>query len=173
MRELNQLSGFQVARCIKPENFDPVETAELHYFCDASESRYGTVSYLSFTNHQGKIHISLIFGKTRVSPLKHITIPRLELTAAILAVKVDRMLRKELHLPLTDLTFWTDSTSVLKYIHNQTKRFHTFVSNRVAVIHDLSHTSQWRYKFKGQSSRQRIRRVACGIFLKIKIAERS
>lgn len=55
------------------------------------------------------------------------------------------MLRKELDLPLTDSTFWTDSTSVLKYIHNQTKRFHTFVSNRVAVIHDLSRTSQWRY----------------------------
>lgn len=78
-------------------------------------------------------------------PLKQITIPRLELTAAKLALKVDRMLRKELHLPLTDSTFWTDSTSVLKYIHNQTKRFHTFVSNRVAVIHDLSRTSQWRY----------------------------
>ena len=145
MEELNQLWEFQVARCIKPDNFDPVETAELHHFCDASESGYGTVSYLRLTNHQGIIHTSFIFGKARVSPLKQITIPRLELTAATLAVKVDRMLRKELQLPLTDSTFWTDSTSVLKYIHNQTKRFHTFVSNRVAVIQDLSHTSQWRY----------------------------
>ena len=145
MEELNQLREFQVARCIKPDNFDPVETAELHHFCDASESGYGTVSYLRLTNHQGIIHTSFIFGKARVSPLKQITIPRLELTAATLAVKVDRMLRKELHLPFTDSTFWTDSTSVLKYIHNQTKRFHTFVSNRVAVIQDLSHTSQWRY----------------------------
>lgn len=60
------------------------------------------------------------------------------------------MLRKELHLSLTVSTFWTDSwtdvfQSVLKYIRNQTKRFRTFVSNRVAVIQDLSYPSQWRY----------------------------
>ncbi|XP_035996615.1 uncharacterized protein LOC118564030 [Fundulus heteroclitus] len=145
VNELNMLHDFQVPRCMKPENFDPVETAELHHFCDASESGYGTVSYLRLSNHQGQIHICFIFGKARVAPLKQMTIPRLELTAATLAVKVDRMLKKELHLPLSDLTFWTDSTSVLKYIHNQTKRFHTFVSNRIAIIHDLSHTSQWRY----------------------------
>lgn len=46
-------SVFQVTRC-KPENFDPVDTAELPHFCNASESGYGTVSYLRLSNHQGK-----------------------------------------------------------------------------------------------------------------------
>lgn len=114
-----------MARCIKPENFDPVETAELHHFCDASESGYATVRYLRFTNHQGKIHISLI-GKTRVSPLKHISIPRLELTAATVAGKVGRMVKKELYSPLTDSTFWTDSTSVLKYLLKQRDFIHLY-----------------------------------------------
>lgn len=106
---------------------------------------YGTASYVRFTNHQDNIHVGFVFGKSRVAPLKQITIPRLELAAATLAVKVDQMLTKELHLPLQDSTFWTDSTSVLKYIHNQTKRFHTFVVNRIAVIHDLSRTTQWKH----------------------------
>lgn len=63
--ELNQLLRFQVARCIKPENFDPVETAELHHFCDASESGYGTVSYLRLMNHQGKNQYFLHIWKSQ------------------------------------------------------------------------------------------------------------
>ena len=143
--ELEQLSRFQVDRCMKPEHFGPIRTAELHHFCDASEKGYGTTSYLRFTNSMGRVHVSFILGKSRVTPLKQITIPRLELTAATLAVKVDRMLKRELKVDLNDSTFWTDSTSVLGYISNQTKRYHTFVANRVPVIKDLSQEKQWRH----------------------------
>lgn len=73
------------------------------------------------------------------------TIPRLELTAAVLAVRMDVMLRTELQVVLEESVFWTDSTSVLRYITNTTKRFHTFVANRVSVIRELSATQQWRY----------------------------
>lgn len=52
---------------------------------------------------------------------------------------------------LKDSTFWTDSTVVLKYIHNQTKRFHTYVANRIAVIHNLSQVCQWRYVCSGDN----------------------
>ena len=55
------------------------------------------------------------------------TIPRLELTAAALAVRMDVMLREELKITLEESVFWTDSTAVLRYIANKTKRFHTFV----------------------------------------------
>ena len=80
-----------------------------------------------------------------MAPLKALSIPRLELNAATLAVKLDRMFRKELELPITSSVFWTDSTSVLRYIRNDDKRFHTFVSNRLTVIHDGSSVSQWRH----------------------------
>eukprot|EP00063_Salmo_salar_P064092 XP_014038927.1 PREDICTED: uncharacterized protein LOC106592141 [Salmo salar] len=93
----------------------------------------------------GKVHIAFILGKSRVTPLKQMTIPRLELAAATLAVRVERMLRLELQIELEESTFWTDSQSVLKYIRNDTKRFHTFVANRVAMIRDLSKAKQWRY----------------------------
>lgn len=55
------------------------------------------------------------------------------------------MLRAELELPLDQSTFWTDSTSVLKYIKNEDRRFHTFVANRVSAIRGATHVSQWRY----------------------------
>ncbi|KAJ8349111.1 hypothetical protein SKAU_G00277000 [Synaphobranchus kaupii] len=145
LMELEQLSRFEVDRCTMPTNFGHARTAELHHFCDASEVGFGTVSYIRLKNDKGDVHIAFVLGKSRVTPLKQITIPRLELAAATLVVKVDRMLQKELQMKLESSTYWTDSTSVLKYINNQTTRFHTYVANRIAVIHNLSQRHQWRH----------------------------
>ncbi|XP_033636760.1 uncharacterized protein LOC117297721 [Asterias rubens] len=73
------------------------------------------------------------------------TIPRLELWAATLAAKLDVMLRRELDLPISDSMFWTDSTIVLQYIRNEDGRFHTFVANRVAKIHNVTEPAQWHH----------------------------
>jgi len=73
------------------------------------------------------------------------TIPRLELSAAVLAVRMNQTLQEELQLKFDRSTFWTDSTAVLQYIKNEDKRFYTFVANRLAVIHDGSDLSQWNY----------------------------
>lgn len=87
----------------------------LHHFADASTLGYGTVTYLRMeTKHD--VHVSFLLRKARVAPLKQITIPRLELTAAVLAARVDKMLRAEIQFPLVDSVLWTDSTTVLKYI---------------------------------------------------------
>ncbi len=80
-----------------------------------------------------------------VAPLKQTTIHHLELTAAVLAVRMDKMLRRELQLDLHPSVFWTDSTTVLKYIGNETRRFHMFVANRVAVIRNETDVAQWRH----------------------------
>lgn len=84
-------------------------------------------------------------GKARVAPLKQITMPRLELQAATLASKMDKMLRRELQLQLEPSVLWTDSQSVLKYINNDQTRFRTFVANRFSVIRDLTTKDQWKY----------------------------
>lgn len=70
-------------------------------------------------------------GKSRVTPLKPVTIPRLELTAAIVSSKISCMLRKEVEYAQIQETFWTDSKMVLGYINNDARRFHVFVGNRV------------------------------------------
>ncbi|XP_070567315.1 uncharacterized protein [Ptychodera flava] len=91
------------------------------------------------------IHCAFLMAKARVAPLKQITIPRIELTAATVAVRMDRLLRKELHLEVSGSFFWTDSKTVLRYINNETTRFHTFVANRIAVIREGSEPSSWAY----------------------------
>ena len=73
------------------------------------------------------------------------TIPRLELLSAVIAVKMDSLLHRELKLEIKESVFWTDSMIVLHYIKSITKRFQTFVANRVAVVHDESEPSQWKY----------------------------
>ncbi|XP_043956787.1 uncharacterized protein LOC122822295 [Gambusia affinis] len=143
--ELDLLSSFNINRCIKPPEFKSVIAAKLHHFSDASELGYGTVTYLSLKNEEGKFHSAFIIGKARVAPIKQTTIPRMELAAAVVAVKMDKMLRKEMQLDLQDSQFWTDSTTVLSYISSETHRFKTFVANRVAIIRDNTKPSQWRY----------------------------
>lgn len=103
------------------------------------------MSYIRQVNEQNVVHITFILGKSRVLPLKNITVPRLELAAAALLVKVDRMLRRELHLDIKPSVFWTDSQTVLKYIANDKARFKTYVANRVSLIRDNTEVPQWRY----------------------------
>lgn len=93
LSEFQQISGFKVERCVKPQDFGTSLKAQLHHFSDASQAGYGTVSYLRLENIDSVR--SFIMGKVRVAPLKQVTIPRLELAAAILAVQVHTMLRKE------------------------------------------------------------------------------
>ena len=83
-------------------------------------------------------------AKSSLAPLKAITIPRLELSAAVLAVRLDRMIRQEITLPIKSSTFWTDSTCALRYIRNKEKMFQTFVANRVTRILEQSQEAQWR-----------------------------
>lgn len=128
LSDLQKMSGFEVDCCIKPQNFGTPVTAQIHHFSDASEAGYGTMSFLRLEDGDN-VHVSFLVGKARVAPLKQITIPRPELTAAILAVRVEAMLQKELQWQLERSMFWTDSTTVLKYIFNEARRFHTFVAN--------------------------------------------
>ena len=88
----------------------------------------------------------LVFSKSRVSPLKPITVPRLELTAAVLATRCSVMLEKEFK--FSDSVkhfFYTDSTVVLGYISNSTRRYQVFVANRVGIIQSLTSVSQWSH----------------------------
>ena len=106
---------------------------------------FGAVAYVRFENAGGLVHCNSLVAKSRQAHVKPMTIPRLELSAAVLAVKIDRVLREELEFAIDKSIFWSDSTAVLQYIRNVDKRFHTFVANRLSVIHDGSEPVQWRY----------------------------
>ena len=96
-------------------------------------------------NERGEVDCNIVLVKSRLTPLKKVTLPRLELMAATLAITMDEMIRHELDLQLRESVFWTNSTTVLHYINNEDKRFHTFVANRVAAIRERSNPKQWRH----------------------------
>jgi len=139
---LQDLDLFRIPRCFKPSPFDD-SYMELHHFSDSSSRAYGSCSYIRCVNKNGQIHTSLIMSKCRVAPLKQVTIPRLELQAAVLSAKADQLLRRELELDIVESYFWTDSQVVLSYIRNTTQRFQVFVGNRVSLITGLTNPQQW------------------------------
>ena len=143
--DLLKLSQLQVPRCYKPTDFGTPKTMELHHFSDASMEGYGECTYLRQIDDKNRVVTSLVMAKSRVTPTKTITIPRLELTAAVVSVKVSNFLRKELHYEHVTEIFWTDSQVVLGYIANESRRFHIFVANRVQQIRDSTRVEQWNY----------------------------
>ncbi|KAI4882679.1 hypothetical protein NFI96_029603, partial [Prochilodus magdalenae] len=158
MKDLHLLEDLEVARCFKPIGFGETTFSQLHHFADASETGYGTVSYLLQKNKDNRIHCTLVMAKARVAPLKPITVPRMELAAATMAAHMDKTLRSELQLQLKESVFWSDSTTVLKYIGNRTSRFRTFVANRVETILKLSEVRQWRYVSTSQNPADHVSR---------------
>ena len=83
--------------------------------------------------------------KSCIVQIRLMTVPRLELSAAVLAVQLEETFKPELEIPLCQSVLWMDSITVLQYIRNQSARFHMFVSNHLTAIHEHSETSQWRY----------------------------
>ncbi|XP_046548997.1 uncharacterized protein LOC124258978 [Haliotis rubra] len=100
---------------------------------------------LGFFDINGNIHTTLLLGKARLAPLKTLTIPRLELTAATVSVKIGQFLLRELDVNIDRVTYYTDSTTVLQYIRSEKNRFPVFVANRVKLIRDFSTPEQWKY----------------------------
>ena len=142
---LDHLAEYRVPRCVCPGGLGAAERVELHHFADASQKAYGTASYVRVVSAGGGIYCALLMSRARVAPIKSITIPRLELSAAKLAVEVNQEVTRSLDVEVDDVIFWSDSTTVLKYVNNETTRYHVFVANRLAAIHDGSKKQQWRY----------------------------
>ena len=123
--DAQKLHQFSVQRCIKPKDFGEVTSVELHHFSDASSVGYGVCSYIRLTNEHNQVHVAFLMGKSRV-------IPRLEHTAALVAVKVSKFLNKELKLEGVKYFYWSD----------RTRRFHIFVADRVDQIRDYTNVDE-------------------------------
>jgi hypothetical protein len=144
LQDFPRLREVKIDRCFKAASVLQPYQVQLHHFADASERGYGTVSYLRYKNGT-QVHCAFVLAKARVAPLKKVSVPRLELTAATVMVKVNNMLHKELQMHEDETYFWTDSQAVLHYINNESSRYKTFVANRVELIRDSSKPSQWQY----------------------------
>ncbi|XP_068242355.1 uncharacterized protein [Palaemon carinicauda] len=141
IQALHLLEQLSIPRCFKSSGFGNVTGSSLVLFIDASTVGYGVTAYLVLPDGN-QVQSNLVMGKSRVSPKKVVTIPRLELTAATVSVKDAQHILKELEFTVGKVVYYTDPTTVLHYNHSNTKRFPVFVANRVRVIKDYSQPEQ-------------------------------
>ena len=145
LAELPRLSTLKVERRLKPHGLSTNFEAEIHYFSDASEVAYGAVAYLKVFDASGTKKISFLMGKSRLAPMKLVTIPRLELCGAVVAARLHELIQREMKLKIDRAYFWCDSMTVIRCIQNTTTRFKTFVANRLSIIQELTDPAQWRH----------------------------
>ena len=118
----------------------------MHHFADASKLAYGAVSYLRITVSESRVRRVFLMGKGHLAQaLTTTTIPRLELLAAVTAVRLDCILKKGLSITVSRIVFWSNSTAVLHSVYNSRKRFKVFIANRLAEIEKYSDITSWRY----------------------------
>ncbi|XP_036347149.1 uncharacterized protein LOC118756495 [Rhagoletis pomonella] len=137
---LHELESIKIPRWFGCNKFNKIE---LHGFSDASQAAYGAVVYAVVYNNS-TISASLIQSKTKVTPLKTVSIPRLELCAAALLGKLMAKVKTYFHAD-APVFYWTDSTVVLSWIRCHSTRWSVYIANRVAEIQRISDVSQWRH----------------------------
>lgn len=140
---LVSLKGFSLPRCHKPK--DQFTDVQLHVFADASNSARGAVCYLRHVDSHEKVHCSLVMAKSLLANSEKQTIPRLELEAALDAVKLAKIVRTELELQECEVIYWTDSAIVLQSLHAASKNFPVFARNRLAQIQSNTCIYDWRH----------------------------
>ncbi|XP_053395836.1 uncharacterized protein LOC128555987 [Mercenaria mercenaria] len=151
LASLPYLENIVVSRCFRPKDFGNIKNTQLHMFSDGSELGYGACAYLRMVDEDGRVMCSLVLGNSRLAPMKQISIPRLELSGAVVACRMYAMLSEDLDMKIDQAVFWTDSTILLGYINNASRRFKTFVGNRLSVIHETTSPDQWRHVDSGSN----------------------
>ena len=96
LEDLPKLQQFSVDRCFQPKDFDDAVSRQLQTFSDASQRGYGAVTYLRVVNSSGDVHCSFLIGKSRQTPKRSVTIPRLELSAAVVATRLNLIMQHKL-----------------------------------------------------------------------------
>ncbi|GBO19981.1 hypothetical protein AVEN_24627-1, partial [Araneus ventricosus] len=152
--ELSSLNDIGIPRWI---GLSPLSDYSLHIFCDSSERAFGAVLYIYI--QEGKTtKVQLLCSRNRISPLKRITLPRLELMAYLIGARLLNYTCSNTSLDRNAATLWTDSTVALSWIRGDPNRWKTFVCNRTTEILHYTTPSQWRHCPRSQNPADHISR---------------
>ena len=144
--ELPDLEQVRFPRYYLPPGTDPsTSTHTLHIFCDASERIYGSVAYLRTEDANGVVQVSFVLERSRIAPKRQLSMPRLELSAALTGAQLAHLLLEEFTLTVQQMTLWSDSMTVLNWLHSDSCCYKVFVGTRVAEIQTLTDGQNWRY----------------------------
>ncbi|CAL8130036.1 unnamed protein product [Orchesella dallaii] len=138
-QQLHLLASLRIPRCVITPN---TTDFQLYGFSDASEKAYAAAVYLRCLSHDGQLVTNLLTSKTKVAPLKQVSLPRLELCGALLLAETIDATLQAIKLKCSIKCF-TDSMIVLKWISSSSRRWKTFVANRVAAIQELVPGDLW------------------------------
>ncbi|XP_011264271.2 uncharacterized protein LOC105256226 [Camponotus floridanus] len=140
--QLKTTSNLTFPRWLNTQSKQPIE---MHGFCDASQQAVSAVIYIRTSNDQGETISSLVCSKTKVAPLKRMTVPRLELTGAVLLTKLMSHVLRILELATSPVYMWTDSAVAYTWINNHPSRWKDFVYNRVCFIQETVPQATWKF----------------------------
>lgn len=141
-QELSNLNELQIKRRIICDN--PI-SIDMHCFCDASTAAYGACIYMRSVDQNNSVHISLVTAKSKVAPIKPLSIPRLELCSALILAKLQAKVTNSLTMPINNFYYWSDSKIVLSWIRTPVNLLKIFIANRVHEIQTLTKHGAWQY----------------------------
>ncbi|KAF2883579.1 hypothetical protein ILUMI_22597 [Ignelater luminosus] len=141
-RNLNSLNTIKIPMQSTSSMYIDIQ---LHGFCDASSRAFGCVLYIRTTDAYGVHYSKILCAKSRVAPLKTVTLPRLELCGAVLLARLFKKVYDSLKLPFSKIYLWSDSFIALFWIHSEPSAYKTFVANRIAEIQNLTPLCDWNY----------------------------
>ncbi|XP_073835298.1 uncharacterized protein isoform X2 [Musca autumnalis] len=140
--ELNMLEEFRIPRCYLKDFSN--RKVDLHIFADASEEAMATVAYWRVVSEVG-INVSFVMGKSACAPTRYHTIPKLELQAAVMGVRMKDLIVSNHVKSINKIYFWTDSHTVIRWIHSDHRKYKQYVANRVAEILESSGIHNWNW----------------------------
>ncbi|XP_062704301.1 uncharacterized protein LOC134286665 [Aedes albopictus] len=142
---LPQVQSVRIPRCYRVATSLGKNTViQLHTFVDASEYGYAAVTYLRFEEN-GVVECAIVSAKARVAPLRFISIPRLELQAAVVGARLAETVANSLSFKIDERIYWTDSRDVLCWIRSDHRRYSQFVAFRVSELLETSTIANWRW----------------------------
>ncbi|XP_062539024.1 uncharacterized protein LOC134207317 [Armigeres subalbatus] len=145
LRYLPAVQSVRIPRCYRVSiDLGEDTNVQLHTFVDASEFGYAAVVYLRF-EHKGKVECSIVSAKARVAPLRFVSIPRLELQAAVIGSRLAETIAKSLSFRIDKRIYWTDSRDVLCWLRSDHRRYSQFVAFRVSELLETTTVSAWRW----------------------------